>query len=61
MYIGPDGALYIVDYYRQIIEHPEWMGEEVVKSGKLYNGSDKGRIYRITVKDAKSADWIKGP
>lgn len=60
MYIGPDGALYIVDYYRQIIEHPEWMGEEVVKSGKLYNGSDKGRIYRITPDNAKSAEWIKG-
>lgn len=60
MYIGPDGALYIVDYYRQIIEHPEWMGEEVVKSGKLYNGSDKGRIYRITPTNAKPATWIKG-
>lgn len=60
MYIGPDGALYIVDYYRQIIEHPEWMGEEVVKSGKLYNGSDKGRIYRITPANAKPAEWIKG-
>jgi putative membrane-bound dehydrogenase-like protein len=60
MYIGPDGALYIVDYYRQIIEHPEWMGEEVVRSGKLYNGSDKGRIYRITPANAKPAEWIKG-
>ncbi|MCW3112833.1 MAG: repeat protein [Segetibacter sp.] len=60
MYIGPDGALYVVDYYRQIIEHPEWMGDEVVKSGKLYNGSDKGRIYRITPKNAPSANWIKG-
>ncbi|MGI8638060.1 MAG: PVC-type heme-binding CxxCH protein, partial [Segetibacter sp.] len=60
MYIGPDGALYIVDYYRQIIEHPEWMGEEVVKSGKLYNGSDKGRIYRITPVKAKPATWTKG-
>lgn len=60
MYIGPDGALYVVDYYRQIIEHPEWMGEEVVKSGQLYNGHDRGRIYRITPKDAKSAEWTKG-
>lgn len=60
MYIGPDGALYVVDYYRQIIEHPEWMGEEVVRSGKLYNGSDKGRIYRITPGDAKPATWTKG-
>jgi putative membrane-bound dehydrogenase-like protein len=60
MYIGPDGALYVVDYYRQIIEHPEWMGEEVVKSGQLYNGHNKGRIYRITSKDAKAADWTSG-
>ena len=60
MYTGPDGALYVVDYYRQIIEHPEWMGEEVVKSGELYNGQDKGRIYRITTTDAKAPDWTKG-
>src|SRR5215217_1465917 len=60
MYIGPDGALYVVDYYRQIIEHPEWMGEEVVKSGQLYNGHDMGRIYRITPTNAKAADWTKG-
>src|SRR6266513_2502215 len=24
MYIGPDGALYLIDYYRNTIEHPEW-------------------------------------
>ena len=60
MYVGPDGALYVVDYYREIIEHPEWMGEDVVKSGKLYNGHDMGRIYRITPTDAKAADWTSG-
>jgi putative membrane-bound dehydrogenase-like protein len=60
MYTGPDGALYVVDYYRQIIEHPEWMGEEVVKSGQLYNGKDKGRIYRIVPKNAGPANWAKG-
>ena len=59
-YIGPDGALYIVDYYRQIIEHPEWMGEEVVNSGALYNDTDKGRIYRVTPSNAPPADWTKG-
>ncbi len=59
-YVGPDGALYVVDYYRQIIEHPEWMSEEAVKAGGLYNGKDMGRIYRITPTDAKPADWIKG-
>ncbi|HZF63362.1 MAG TPA: c-type cytochrome, partial [Chitinophagaceae bacterium] len=60
LYIGPDGALYVVDYYRQIIEHPEWMGEEVVKSGQLYNGNNMGRIYRITPTGAKVADWTGG-
>ena len=40
-------GLYVLDYYRQIIEHPEWMSEEINKSGALYNGTDKGRIYRI--------------
>jgi putative membrane-bound dehydrogenase-like protein len=57
MYIGPDGALYLLDYYRQYIEHPEWMAEEVVNSGALYNGTDKGRIYRITAKGTKPLDW----
>jgi putative heme-binding domain-containing protein len=49
-----------VDYYRQIIEHPEWMGEEVIKSGALYNGHDRGRIYRITTTNAKGAEWTRG-
>lgn len=56
-YIGPDGALYILDYYRQIIEHPEWMSDEVNQSGALYNGSQQGRIYRITPKGALPMDW----
>ncbi len=49
-YTGPDGALYVIDYYRQIIEHPEWMSEEMLQSGQLYEGTDQGRIYRITPK-----------
>lgn len=60
MYTGPDGALYICDYYRQIIEHPEWMADEVVKSGALYNGMDQGRIYRITPKGTPHASWAAG-
>lgn len=60
MYVGPDGALYVLDYYRRVIESPEWMSEEVIKAGGLYDGADKGRIFRITPKGAKKADWIKG-
>ena len=60
MYIGPDGALYVLDYYRQIIEHPEWMSDEAVKAGGLYNGNDMGRIYRITPTATPAAEWTKG-
>src|SRR5438445_784674 len=27
-YIGPDDALYVIDYYRKHIEHPEWTSSE---------------------------------
>ncbi len=58
-YVGPDGALYVIDYYRQIIEHPEWMSEDAVEAGGLYNGKNMGRIYRITPKRTKPAEWMK--
>lgn len=60
MYVGPDGALYVLDYYRKIIEHPEWMSEEAVKEGGLYEGKNMGRIYRISATDAPQAAWTKG-
>jgi putative membrane-bound dehydrogenase-like protein len=59
-YVGPDGALYVLDYYRKVIESPEWMSDEAIAAGGLYDGSDKGRIYRITARDGKKADWTKG-
>lgn len=60
MYVGPDGALYVIDYYRQIIEHPEWMSDEAVAEGGLYNGYNMGRIYRITPTETKGPEWVKG-
>ena len=48
--IGPDGALYVVDYYREVIEHPEWTSTETHESEILYHGDDRGRIWRITPK-----------
>ena len=48
--VGPDGALYVVDYYRRIIEHPEWTSREIYESDAIYHGNDKGRIYRIVSK-----------
>lgn len=60
MYVGPDGALYILDYYRRVIESPEWMSEEAIKAGNLYDGIDKGRIFRITPVNGKKAGWMNG-
>jgi len=45
--VGPDGALYLVDYYRKVIEHPEWASTSVATSPDLYVGQDRGRVYRI--------------
>jgi putative membrane-bound dehydrogenase-like protein len=44
---APDGALYIIDMYRETIEHP-WSLPEPLKSRiDLNSGNDRGRIYRI--------------
>jgi putative membrane-bound dehydrogenase-like protein len=43
---GPDGALWIADMYRQVIEHPEWIPRDWQKRLDLRAGHDKGRIYR---------------
>jgi len=49
---GPDGALYLADMYRFVLEHPEWISQEMQARLELRAGQDKGRIYRI-VPDGK--------
>ncbi|HEY0456555.1 MAG TPA: PVC-type heme-binding CxxCH protein, partial [Verrucomicrobiae bacterium] len=44
---GPDGALYIADMYRLVIEHPEWIPQDIQRRFDLRAGFDKGRIYRV--------------
>lgn len=44
---GPDGAPYVVDMYRAVIEHPEWMPPELRNRPDLQLGRDMGRIWRI--------------
>ena len=55
--IGPDGAVYVVDYYREIIEHPEWMDDSLAATGDLYRGTNRGRIYRIVPEDTPEMSW----
>src|SRR5207244_5053502 len=45
--VGPDGALWIADMYRYVIEHPEWIPKDWQKKLDLRAGHDKGRIYRV--------------
>ncbi len=58
-YAGPDGALYVMDFYRLVIEHPEWMSTEAQKSQDLTKGIDRGRIYRIVPDGAAALKPIK--
>jgi putative membrane-bound dehydrogenase-like protein len=44
---APDGALYIIDVYREVIEHPLSLPPEIKKYLDLTSGRDRGRIYRV--------------
>jgi putative membrane-bound dehydrogenase-like protein len=44
---GPDGCLYVVDMYREVIEHPDSLPPVIKKHLDLNSGFDRGRIYRI--------------
>ncbi len=44
---APDGALYVLDMYREVIEHPASLPPEIKKYLDLTSGRDRGRIYRV--------------
>jgi putative membrane-bound dehydrogenase-like protein len=50
---GPDGALYVVDMYRFVIEHPRWIPPERLKQLDPRAGSEMGRIYRVYPRAAR--------
>lgn len=45
--VGPDGGLYVVDMYRAVIEHPEWVPDELKHRPDERYGDDRGRVWRI--------------
>lgn len=47
---GPDGALYLLDMQRDVIEHPDYIPDKVKAKLDLRAGADRGRIWRITPK-----------
>lgn len=54
---GPDGALWVADMYRYMIEHPQWLPQ----NGKdellphYREGDDKGRIWKVVRASSRSA------
>ncbi len=52
--VGPDDQLYIVDMYRETIEHPEWIPEAWQAQLDLRAGSDRGRIYRVSANESQT-------
>jgi putative membrane-bound dehydrogenase-like protein len=51
---GPDGALYVVDMYRAVIEHPDFMPTELKHRPDLLLGKNRGRIWRIVPEGYKT-------
>jgi len=48
---GPDGALYIADMYREVIEHPKSLPPLIKDQVDLNSGNDRGRIWRVVAED----------
>lgn len=57
--VGPDGAVYIADWYNSIIQHNVYGDEQEKGKGNAYLTPERdrshGRIYRIAPKNAKVA------
>ncbi len=55
MATGPDGALYVVDFYRRWVEHPQFVAEKPRGEVDWREGAGHGRIWRIRKRDAALA------
>lgn len=53
---GPDGALWVVDMYRYMIEHPDWLPDDGKAALRPYYraGDSRGRIYRVFANGQRS-------
>jgi putative membrane-bound dehydrogenase-like protein len=49
--LGPDGALYVLDFYREVIETPLSLPDDIKKKLNL-ESRDRGRIWRIVPEGA---------
>ncbi len=52
---APDGNLYIIDVYREVIEHPASLPPVIKRHLDLTSGRDRGRIYRVVADNFQQA------
>lgn len=63
---APDGCLHVCDMYREVIEHPWSIPDDIHSAVDLLRGRDKGRLWRLapkggaTVSVAREADGQAG-
>lgn len=57
---GPEGALYICDMYRRVIDHPQYLPENIRATADFESGKDKGRIYRVIGADISAKQQTSG-
>lgn len=50
---APDGTLYVLDMYRETIEHPASIPEDLKAMVDLESGHDRGRIWRLVGPDGQ--------
>jgi putative membrane-bound dehydrogenase-like protein len=56
---APDGTLFVLDMYRETIEHPISIPEDIKAFLDLESGNDRGRIYRLVSPDMKRKPVVK--
>lgn len=64
LYTGPDGALYILDMYRGIIQHKTYLTpylKNEIKMRSLTQPLNCGRIYRVIPSNAKNVQAVMLP
>lgn len=44
---GPDGCLYVADFYREFVEHPDWVAKDMRGRVEWSRGREHGRIWRV--------------
>ena len=57
---APDGTLHVLDMYRETIEHPWSLPDDLKARLDLTSGRDRGRIYRL-IPPKYPADFVKPP